>query len=99
MNLYVCWTKQAFTVKPGGHPCGNAYRALRGAGHDPKVVRSHSIGFIPAALQTPTRKLVKEKTGKYWVPALETDEGEWISGSEEIIAWAAQHPALAQASA
>jgi len=25
------------------------------------------------------------------VPALELDDGEWISGSKEIIAWAEQH--------
>ena len=29
------------------------------------------------------------------MPALETDDGEWIGGSEEIAAWAEQHPASA----
>jgi hypothetical protein len=97
MKLYVCWTTKEPHLRPGGHPCANAYKALRAAGHDPDVTHSLSVGFIPDALQTPARKLVKEKTGTSWVPALETDEGEWISGSEEIAAWAERNPASAPA--
>jgi hypothetical protein len=48
---------------------------------------------MPAALQTRNRKLVEEKTGNYWVPALETDDGTWIGDSQEIVAWAETHPA------
>jgi len=95
MKLYVCWTKREVNLKSDGHPCGNAYTALKEAGHDPKVVYAHSFGGLPDLLQTPTRKLVKAKTGRSWVPALETDEGQWISGSGEIAAWAGQHPAAA----
>lgn len=42
-------------------------------------------------LQTKRRKLVEQSTGSPWVPALQTDEGQWISGSEDIIAWAKRH--------
>lgn len=95
MKLYVCYTKRELHLpRPGGggHPCANAYRELRTAGHDPEVVRTYGFGGLPDALQPPGRKLVKEKTGSAWVPALETDEGEWISGSQEIVDWAEKHP-------
>jgi hypothetical protein len=46
-------------------------------------------------LQTPTRKLLKEKTGEHWVRALKTDDGEWIGGTREIVAGAGRHPATA----
>jgi hypothetical protein len=93
VNLYVCWTTRELHLRPGGHPCTNAHKALKEAGHDPEVKYAHSLGGIPGALQTPTRKKVKEHTGEYWVPALETDDGEWIGGAKEIVAWAEQHPA------
>ena len=94
MKLYVCWTKRELHISGrGGHPCTNAYKALRKAGYDPEVTHALSFGGLPDAVQTPARKVVKEKTGKSWVPALETDDGEWISGSKEIAAWAEQNPA------
>jgi hypothetical protein len=36
---------------------------------------------------------VKRLSGQGWVPVLVTDEDEVISGSREIEAWAAEHPA------
>ncbi len=93
MKLYVCYTKRELHLRPGGHPCANAYKALREAGHEPEVVRSYGFGGLPEALQTAQRKRVKEHTGHHWVPALETDDGEWIGGSKRIIAWAEQNPA------
>ena len=98
VKLYVCWTTRELHLRPGGHPCANAYKALHEAGHDPEIEYAHSLGAIPGALQTPTRKKVKEHTGEHWVPALETDDAEWIGGSREIVAWAKQHPATAAAS-
>ena len=89
MKLYVCWG--TFQV-PGAreHPCREAFLALEKAGFEPEVEKVHSVGFIPRALQTSGRKHVEDATGSPWVPALETDEGEWISGSAEIIDWAAK---------
>jgi hypothetical protein len=95
MKLYVCWTTKEPHLRPGGHPCANAYKALRAAGHDPEVIHTHSVGLLPASMQTSGRKLVQEKTGTRWVPALETDGGEWIGGSREIAGWAGRHPASA----
>lgn len=94
MDLYVCWTSKHFpTPRPGGHPCAHAYDAVRAAGYEPNVILARSFGAFPEALQTKARKHVKEKTGSSWVPALETDDGEWISGSKAIIAWAKANPA------
>ncbi|MCB0828143.1 MAG: hypothetical protein KDB62_04970 [Solirubrobacterales bacterium] len=92
IKLYVCWG--TFQV-PGAreHPCREAYRALEQAGFEPEVVKTHSFGALPMALQTPSRKHVAENTGSPWVPALETDDGEWISGSGEIVDWASSQTA------
>lgn len=90
MKLYVCWG--TFQV-PGmrEHPCKIAYEALVQADQVPEVIKVHSVGALPRALQTPGRKRVEDATGSKWVPALETDDGEWISGTSEIVAWAEQH--------
>ena len=94
MKLYVCWgTFQ--TLRPGGHPCHNAYEALRSAGHDPEVVKVHGLGVGPRFLHVKTegRREVEGLTGSPVVPVLITDEGEAIADSKRIIAWAESHPA------
>ena len=45
--------------------------------------------------QTSGRKEVKRLTGKTWVPALVTDAGEVIQGSDKIAAWAKAEPGYA----
>lgn len=90
MRLYVCWTTRDH---PGTHACADAHQALQAAGHEPEVVKARSFGGLPDAIQTSARLRVKEATGSKWVPALELDDGEWVSGSDEIIAWAEAHPA------
>jgi hypothetical protein len=99
MKLYVCYgTFQ--TPRPGGHPCANAYDALKEAGHDPEVIKSYGWGALPDALnRTAGRKEAKRLTGKTWVPVLVTDDGEVVSDSKNIVAWAKEHPAKAGASA
>jgi hypothetical protein len=93
IKLYVCYTRRNVHIPlVHQHSCAKAYEALRFAGHDPEVVHAYSFGGVPGALQTPQRKRVREHTGSYWVPALETDSGEWISGSETIVDWAERHP-------
>ena len=41
----------------------------------------------------PKRGKVRSLTGQGMVPVLETDDGEVISGSDKIIAWARDNPA------
>jgi Glutathione S-transferase, N-terminal domain len=95
MKLYVCWGTFP-TPRPGGHPCANAYQALRDAGHDPEVVKSYGLVVLPDTPfnQTAGRKRAKELTGSSMVPFLELDDGTAIAGSKEIAAWAAEHPAV-----
>lgn len=98
MKLYICYgTFQ--TPRPGGHPCANADKALRAAGHDPELVKSYGWGALPDALNaTAGRREVKRLTGNTWVPALVTDSGEVVQGSQEIVDWARANPAQTAAS-
>jgi hypothetical protein len=94
MKLYVCHGTFKNAPRPGGHPCGNAYHALKDAGHDPNVVKVRGWALLPEILnQTAGRRRVKELTGNNWVPTLELDDGTVVDGSQEIVAWAKAHPA------
>jgi hypothetical protein len=93
VKLYVCWGTFS-TPRPGGHPCANAFHALKDAGHDPEVVKSYGFAPLPAALNnTAGRRRAQELTGKRWVPVLELDDGTAIADSHAIVEWAAAHPA------
>lgn len=93
MKLYVCWGTFP-TPRPGGHPCRNAYRALKDAGHDPEVVNSYGLGVLPSFLNaTEGRREVERLTGNRWVPTLVLDDGSVVDGSHEIVAWAEANPA------
>ena len=88
MKLYVCWG--LFKTPGSGHPCRNAYDALRAAGFEPSIVRSYGWGLLPGFLNRSVgRREVRELTGTLWVPVLVTDDGEVIQGSQKIGAWAA----------
>jgi hypothetical protein len=93
MKLYICYgTFQ--TPRPGGHPCANAYHALRDAGHQPELIKSYGLGILPDVFnKTAGRQEVKRLTGNNWVPALVTDSGEVVQGSQEIADWAKANPA------
>lgn len=97
MKLYVCWGTFTTTPRPGGHPCGNANRALREAGYDPDLVKVHGLGVGPVKWTTDGRREVEELTGQTLVPVLVTDDGEVINESKAIIGWAEAHPAPATA--
>jgi hypothetical protein len=96
MKLYVCYGTWTAGKSIHPHPCGEAHEALRAAGHQPEVVHAYGFGLLPSFLNDLTpRREVKRLTGQYWVPALVTDDGEAIHGSQPIIDWAAAHPAAA----
>ncbi len=98
MKLYICWgTFQ--TLRPGGHPCANAYNALKGAGHEPEVVKVHGLGIGPSFLHVTTdgRREVEEISGQRVVPVLVLDDGEVITESKRIVEWAAANPAATTA--
>ena len=91
MKLYVCWGTFK-SPRPGGHPCRNAYEALREAGWDPEVERTYGWGVLGETLN-PTRKKIRELTGQNMVPVLVTDDDEVIQDSTRIIEWAHANPA------
>ena len=91
MRLFVCWG--LFRTPRPGHPCRNAWEALRAAGHEPEVVRARGWGLLPAWLnRTRGRREVRRLTGQDWVPVLACDDGEVVAGTEAIVAWADAHP-------
>lgn len=93
MKLYVCYGTWKAAPRPGGHPCGAAYEALRGAGHEPEVIKSYGFGLLPDALNpTRGRREVRKLTGSNMVPVLVTDEGEVVHESQRIKEWAEAHP-------
>ena len=94
MKLYVCYGTFK-TPRPGGHPCANAYEALRDAGHGPELVKSYGLGLLPGIFnRTRGRQEVKELTGSFTVPVLVTDDGEVVKDSKKIVEWADAHPAV-----
>ena len=94
MKLYVCYGTWKPAPRPGGHPCGRAYHALKDAGYEPEVELTYGLGMIGVVNNlSPGRREVKRLTGNYWVPALALDDGEVIQGSQEIGDWARSHPA------
>jgi len=81
------------TPRPGGHPCRNAYQALRDAGYDPEVIKVHGLGIGPLKINTPGREEVEKIAGTKVVPVLVTDDGEVITESKRIVEWAEKNPA------
>jgi hypothetical protein len=93
VKLYVCWGTFA-TPRPGGHPCRNAYLALKQAGHEPEIVKSYGLALLPGALnRTRGRREVNELTGDRWVPTLLLDDDAVVDGSRAIVDWAEANPA------
>ena len=99
MKLYICWGTFQTPRPPHGHPCANAYNALKKAGHDPEVIKVHGLGIGPKLFHQTTegRREVERLTGKTMVPVLVTDDDEVIADSKKIAEWAKAHPAVAAA--
>jgi hypothetical protein len=100
MKLYVCYGTWKPAPRPGGHPCGHAYSALRDAGYEPEVINSYGLGMLPDIFnRTKGRQEVKQLTGNHWVPVLVNDDGTVVQGSDKIKEWAAKNPASASPAA
>jgi hypothetical protein len=86
-TLYICWG--LFRTPRPGHPCRNAYDAIKAAGVNPKIVRCYGWGLLPSWLnRSRGRRKVRHLTGKDWVPVLVTDDHTVIAGSDAIEVWA-----------
>jgi hypothetical protein len=94
VKLYVCWGTFQTPRPPRGHPCHNAYKALRDAGYDPEVVKTQGLGIGPSFMHVMTegRREVEKLAGSPTVPVLVTDDGQVINESERIVQWAKTHP-------
>ena len=90
MKLYVCW---GTCPVPGGQPCRLAYEALAQAGHDPEVVKAYGARLLPDSLnRTGGEPEGRRLTDDRRVPILLTDDGEVVSETRNIVAWAKHHP-------
>lgn len=91
MKIYTCGQrdKQASI----GHPCGRAVRAIREAGYDPEIEAVAGYRMLPWTRRGGVRDEIKAISGQENVPVLVTDDGEVVSGSGTIVAWAKAHPA------
>lgn len=101
MKLYVCWgtfpvpwPRSGASWRPREHPCKKAHDALKEAGYSPEVVKSYGFSFLPDFTQG--RKEAKRLTGESYVPVLVLDDGQVISDSKDIVAWAHNNPAPAE---
>ena len=92
VKLYICWGTFQTPRPPHGHPCHNAYAALKKAGYDPEVVKVQGLGVGPLKFTTDGRREVERISGQRVVPVLVTDDGEVIKDSQVIKAWAEAHP-------
>ena len=92
MRLIICWG--TFST-PGGHPCKDAYDALREAGHDPVVEKAHGYTVLPDAIfnRSAGRREAKARTGRTTVPILVLDDDTTVADSKNIVAWAKANPA------
>ena len=99
MKLFVCWTTIQTPRPPRGHPCHNAYRAVKDAGYDPEVIKVQGLGIGPSFMHVMTdgRREVERLTGQRAVPVVVTDDGEVIDDSQRIVEWARAHPAAGAA--
>jgi len=93
MKLYVCWTNKHFGHT---HACATAFDALEEAGYEPEVEHARGMALLPDAIfnrSAGRRKVAELSGGSNQVPALILDDGGFVQGSEEIVAWAKANPA------
>ena len=97
MRLYICWGTFPAPWRPGGHPCRNAYQALREPATSRRSCARTGLTPLPDALanRSDGREAARRLTGKSTVPVLELDDGTAIWDSKRIVEWARENPAAA----
>lgn len=93
MVLYTCEQKK--TGPALLHPCAKAGKALDEAGYEYEIrtVKGYRMLFWTWGSRAADRAEVRKLSGSDEVPILVLDDGEVVSGSGAIAAWAKQHPA------
>jgi hypothetical protein len=87
VKLYVCYG----TYGDARHPCGRAHKALTAAGYEPEIIKTY--GCFGSDKFWKRRQVIKDMTGNYKVPTLVLDDGSVVDQSQNIVDWAASHPA------
>lgn len=97
MRLYTCPAQKRGASAPVvKHPCGVAAKALDEAGweYDLEVVGGFkALGFTRRGRRDEIRAL----TGQEDVPVLVLDDDSVVTGTQAIVAWAREHPAVGAA--
>jgi glutathione S-transferase len=72
------------------HPCGRAAKALDDSGHsyDLKQVKGGTMKFWTWPSRARDRAEVEQLSGQRAVPILVLDDGEVVTGSDDIVRWA-----------
>ncbi|HEY0516185.1 MAG TPA: glutathione S-transferase N-terminal domain-containing protein [Solirubrobacteraceae bacterium] len=104
MILYTCEQGTSFGSLPAAiaHPCGRAAKALDDAGHnyELKQVKGGIMKLWTLPSRARDRAEVERLSGQRGVPILVLDDGQVVTGSGKIVAWAGEHaPVPAAASA
>ncbi len=72
---------------PGVHPCRKCHDALKDAGHSYETEifdKNRPMGLFTKG----KRPQLKEMTGQEKLPVLELPDGEFVTGSGDIVDWA-----------
>lgn len=94
MLLYTCGMgRHGATTPVIKHPCGLAAKALSDAGHAFELRTVKGFKNIPFSTPKGARDEIEAISGQRLVPVLVTADGDVVSGSREIVAWAAANPA------
>jgi glutathione S-transferase len=93
MTLYTCGLRKRGPSLL--HPCSRAAKALDDAGYEYELKTVGGYRGMPWTWGSrgADRAKVKELSGTNEVPILVLEDGEVISGSGTIAAWAKEHPA------
>lgn len=92
MILYTCGQKK--TGPAALHPCAKAGKALDSAGYEYEIrtVGGYRMAFWTWGSRDEDRAEVRKLSGTNEVPVLILDDGDVVSGSGAIAAWAKEHP-------
>ena len=97
MIFYTCEMGKSFGSPPGplAHPCGRAAKALDRAGHnyEHRMVKGGTFKLWTWPSRATDRAEIEKLSGQRSVPILVLDNGDVVSGSGEIAAWARRQAA------
>jgi glutathione S-transferase len=99
--LYTCEMGTSWGGLPGplAHPCGKAANALEDAGldYEHRTVKGGTMKLWTWPSRAKDRAEIEALSGQRAVPILVLDDGEVITGSGEIVAWARRTQELVDA--